>query len=312
MPRSRRSSLRMQKLTTILAVIDPAAQPQQVLGKALALARYFGARIELFLCDAEHAYMLGRAYDTAGVDRAHALCVEEGRRYLGHLGHDCGVTDVAINVDVACESPLYESIVRKAQECAADLVIKAASGDHPMRRFCLGANDWQLARTCPATLMLVRGRTWAPLPRFAAAVDVSDSETAGLALGVMRTAEYLSLGCHAELELLYSAVDIEDAEAYGHRLTKLSQLAEEFHVGRDHVHALQGAPEQRLPAFAAARGYDVLVMGALTHRKGITSLIGTLTSHLVDALDCDFVLVKPEGFCSPLRPSEADFDGARC
>jgi universal stress protein E len=60
------------------------------------------------------------------------------------------------------------------------------------------------------------------------------------------------------------------------------------------LHILAGEAEQALPAFARERDYDLLVLGALTHRKGLTPLVGTLTSKLVDALECDFLLVKAE------------------
>ena len=69
-------------------------------------------------------------------------------------------------------------------------------------------------------------------------------------------------------------------------MNKLSQLAREFQVPHNNIHALVGAPERALPAFAAAKDYDVIAMGALTHRKGIRILVETLTSHLVDTVDC--------------------------
>jgi nucleotide-binding universal stress UspA family protein len=52
---------------------------------------------------------------------------------------------------------------------------------------------------------------------------------------------------------------------------------------------------ERSAAALLAGHYDVLTMGALTHRPGVTTLVGTLTSKLVDAADCDFILVKPNG-----------------
>lgn len=281
----------MDKLSTILAVIDYNGQGRQVLAKAVTLARHFGAKIELFLCDSEHAYQLARSYDNSGVDRARALCMEEGRRYLECLLAELRVHNVAIALDVACECPQYEGIVRKARDCQADLIIKSPTGEHPMRRLTLGPNDWQLARACPCSLMLVRGQAWAKIPRFAAAVDVTDQETAAFARVVLYTAEYLALGCGAQLEILNCDDDSATLEA-GQRVAILEELASEHHVPPSALHLLKGAPERTLPVYAAARSYDVLVMGALTHRRGIGALVGTLTSHLVDALSCDFVLVK--------------------
>ncbi|HEY7878056.1 MAG TPA: hypothetical protein VIC55_07515 [Gemmatimonadaceae bacterium] len=38
---------------------------------------------------------------------------------------------------------------------------------------------------------------------------------------------------------------------------------------------------------------DLIVLGALTHRKTLRALVGTLTGRLTDTLDIDFLLVKP-------------------
>jgi nucleotide-binding universal stress UspA family protein len=57
---------------------------------------------------------------------------------------------------------------------------------------------------------------------------------------------------------------------------------------------LNGKAEEAVPAFAAERDYDAMVMGALTHRPGMVALVGTLTSKLVDTVACDFVLVKSQ------------------
>ena len=54
-----------------------------------------------------------------------------------------------------------------------------------------------------------------------------------------------------------------------------------------------------LPGFAKRRSYDAMLLGALTHRAGVTAQVGTLTSKLVDALECDFILVKPSAYCCP-------------
>jgi len=43
------------------------------------------------------------------------------------------------------------------------------------------------------------------------------------------------------------------------------------------------------------RRYDLIVLGALTHRKALTQLVGTLTGRLIERVNCDFVVVKAQG-----------------
>lgn len=289
----------MDKLTSILAVIDPADESRHVVVKAMVLARHFGARLELFLCESESAFALRHAYDRRGVAEAKQTCLANGQRYLDAVRRSLA-EDVSVTTHVACESPLYEAVVNRVREARPDIVIKSASGHHPLERLTLDANDWQLARTCPVPLMLTRGRPWSPQGRFAAAVDVNDSVGTATARAVMQTAGFLALGCKGQLDVLYSEKDGPGTEGAQDRREALARLVQEFGMGRERRTILQGDADDTLPEYASRQGYDVLVLGALTRRTGMSALVGTLTSRLVDSLDCDFVLVKSDAFVTPV------------
>jgi universal stress protein E len=288
----------MDKLTSILVVVDPADESRHVLTKAMILARHCGARLELFLCDSENAYALSHSYDRQGVSAAREQCLITGERYLDAVR--CTLAeDVQVTTHVASESPLYEAIVRRALEIRPDLVIKAAAGSRPLRRFSLDANDWQLARACPVALMLTRGKPWNARPLFAAAVDVSDPDGGTLARSIMQAAGFMAGACKADLEVVFSNPTSDRGTRHAHA-DSLARLVNEFRLGTEQMTVLNGTAEETLPGFAARNEFDVLVMGALTRRRGLAALVGTLTSKLVDALDCDFVLVKPETYACPL------------
>jgi universal stress protein E len=289
----------MDKLTSILAVIDPADETRHVVVKAMVLARHFKARLELFLCDSESAYSMRHAYDRAGVEQAQRMCLTNGQRYLDAMRRSLA-EDVSVTTHVACASPLYEAIVHRVQEVRPDIVIKSAAGHHPLQRMTLDANDWQLARTCPAPLMLTRGRPWSAEGRFAAAVDVSDTNGGGVSRSILQTAGFLTLGCRGRLDVVYCDPETTNAQATVAHREALSRLVSEFRVGGEKQHILQGDADEVLPAFAARQAYDMMFIGALTRRRGSSALLGTLTSRLVDALECDFVLVKSDSYVSPV------------
>jgi universal stress protein E len=298
----RRTSFRnaaVEKLTSILAVVDPADETRHVVAKAMVLARHFRASLELFLCDSENAFSLRHAYDPAGIVEAQQTCLASGKRYLDAIRRSLA-EDVSITTHVACASPLYEAIVHRVQESRPDLVIKSAAGHHPLQRFTLDVNDWQLARTCPVPLMLTRGRPWSPEGRFLAAVDVGDTNSSAIARSVMQTAGFLTLGCRGQLDVVYCDPDTQDAEGAARRREALTRLTNEFSVGHGHQHIVTGDADGSLPAFAARQGYDMVVLGALTRRRGLSALVGTLTSRLIDSLDCDFVLVKADNYKTPV------------
>jgi universal stress protein E len=299
----------VEKLSSILVVVERSDYVHRALAKAVVLARHFGARLELFLCDAEHAHELRRLYDPRGVEEAKAACLADARRYLESMRHGVAARDIDIALDVACESPMYEGVLRKIARSSPDLVIKTIDARETSEHSRLSASDWQLVRTCPVPLMITRGRPWRPQPRFAAAVDVSSDESPGMGRAILHTAEYLALGCSAALDVIYSQRDDStDVQTRASSEKALRNLAYEFRVDAANVQLLDGEPAETLPRFVSEHEYDVLALGALTHRRALAALVGTLTGRLLDTLECDFVLVKPASYACPLeaRPAVAN------
>jgi universal stress protein E len=283
----------MNTPTCLLVVLDRSSSDQVVLEKAAKLARRLGARLELFLCDAEHAYELKHDYEPTHSEAVSRECITQAIDYLTGLRASANLQGIDSSVSAACESPLYEGIVRKVVQSRPDMVIKHASGLHSSAQAAFDPNDWQLMRKCPVTLLMTRGRTWHVHPRFAAAVDVATDETEGLAFSILDTSTTLSAAHGCETDVLYAEAGDVAGETKSAREAALRRLAQQCHVDFKGVRVLHGQPERALPAALLEGHYDILTMGALTHRHGVATLVGTLTSRLVDAADCDFVLVKP-------------------
>jgi len=300
----------MQPINSILVVVDMSSTAADAVAKAVALARKFDARVELYQCDAERAFMLSHAYVPAGVQEARRSCMGQSRRYLESLKESANAPDVTITVDSACESPLYESIVRKVLREQPDLVIKNVTRTNGQRTAQFDATDWQLMRTCPTALMLTRGRAWKEVPTFAAAIDVSAAESAGLAQGILSAAHALLQSAGGRLDVIYAEpLDLQETEREKGART-LQAIAAEVADLRPNVHIVAGNPEVSLPRFAEHRHYDAILLGALTHVSGYTSQVGTLTSKLMDALDCDFILLKSSSYRSPIVATAAQTTAA--
>jgi len=282
----------MDKLTSILVVADRSPADHGLLAKAVELARIFGGTIELYTCDSEHAADLGRAYDTAGVEKEWLERVWERRGYLEALRESVPAPDVRVFVDCMCEVRANHAIAKKIAACHPDLVMKSASAARA-GRFALNTRDWELMRICTVDLMLTRGRRWKERARFAAMVDMLDPETPSAAKAVMHAAEYLAVACGADLDVVYCEREVS-ASDHGLRAQELAGLAREHQVNPERVHILTGEPDDVLPAFASKNDYDVVALGTLTHRRRLANLMGRLTGRVADALDCDLLLVRSE------------------
>lgn len=281
----------MRKIKSILVVANRDDSDKPLLEKAVRIARQLGARIELFACDWEHAYVMRRAYDMAGTEQAWLSSFCDSCEYLETLSHAVDSSGVDILVDAVCDSPYYQAVVDKVRCCRPDLVMKSTSGAHPLRRFTLDSNDWDLMRACPATLLLSRGKSWDAHPRFTAMVDVSPEEIPTLPESIVATADLLAGACGGAVDVVYGERDSGAAQAAA-RAARVMSLGAANRISDEHIHVLQGDPEQSLAGFAAKQSCDAIVLGALSHREDLTSLVGRLTGRLVEALTCDFVLVK--------------------
>jgi nucleotide-binding universal stress UspA family protein len=259
----------MEKLTRILAVVDHARNAPVLLDKAVSLARRFNALVEVIVSDGPAASLVAARSADMAYDEVSLFCAFRGAE------------------------PLHELVMRRVSMTRPDLVIKDPAGRHPTRRWTLDENDWHLAAECPVPLILAGPRAWSQPMRFAAAVDVADREAEAVARGILQTAGLLALGCRANLDVLYSEREEQDETIRMARAVKVAALVREFHVGCERLQIWDGEPEKRLPGLLSARHYDLLLLGAVTHRDGLMASMNLVTSALVDAADADVVLVKP-------------------
>jgi universal stress protein E len=278
------------EIRSILASVDrDGSQAKRVAAKAVTLARLTGAHLELFVCDAEAAFNRRHQYEPEAATRAKEICLAESRRYLETLRKGLAASDVDISLSIACESPLYEGIVGAVKRSRPDLVVRGAAEGAP-----LDPNDWELISACPVPLLLTRGRPWQKHPIIAAAIDVSSEESKDLTRSILRTAAGLASLAGGTVEIMH-ADRFESAlsGAYGVRRAALVERAKDAGLEGTECHLIAGDPAEALRELSARRNFDLIVLGALTHRKALTALVGTLTGRLIESLDADFLLVKP-------------------
>jgi len=278
------------EIRSILAAVDrDGEQSKRVAAKAVALARLAGARLELFLCDAESAFNRQHQYEPEVAARAKESCLVESRRYLETLQRSLTASDVEISLSVACESPLYESIVRAVARSRPDLVVRGAAAAAP-----LDPNDWELVAACPAPLLLTRGQRWKPRPTVAAAVDISPGESEELTRAIFRVAATFAKMAGGTVEVMHAArFDAGSSPTADTRRAALAESVRAAGLEGTECHVITGEPVEVLREFSMRRNFDLVVLGALTHRKVLAALVGTLTGRLIESLDTDFLLVKP-------------------
>ncbi|MFO1427786.1 MAG: universal stress protein [Steroidobacteraceae bacterium] len=156
----------------LLAVRDTEQVPAAALAKAAAIARGTGAALELFHVIGEPLLRpRGRRAQQQAPAQVRNQVLAEHRERLVALAASREFAGLDVQCAAEWDFPPYEGIVRRALETGADLVI-AQLQKHPLlSRALLAHADWELVRTCPCPLLLVRSRTPYKRPLILAAVD---------------------------------------------------------------------------------------------------------------------------------------------
>src|SRR5687768_8001756 len=158
----------MTDLTRLLVVVDPTASFHPSIERATWLAQHVPARVELFISDYS-AQLADERSATAADSRTAVL--ERHRRRLDQLAEPLRTAGLTVEFDARWDYPLHDSIVRKAVDSAADIVIKDTHYHSALQRSIFSNTDWSLIRTCAAALWLVKPRPPGQHPCFVAAVD---------------------------------------------------------------------------------------------------------------------------------------------
>jgi len=306
----------------ILVVIDPTATSHPVLNRGTWLAKRLSAPLELFIC-AYGPHLQDKGVNPKSVDKARASLLEDHTRKLRELAATATAEGLAVTVDARWDYPLHEGIVRKALDCKADIVLKDTHYHSVLKRSIFSNTDWNLIRTCPAALWLVKPRAPGVRPCIVAAVDPlhERDKPAELDHKILTTAKELCSGLAGELHVFHS-FDIAPVLAVStdsmtmpislpiQELTDslkkehseaLYALTDAHGLKRDQVHMHQGGTRELLVALTEQLRADVVVMGAVS-RSGLQRLfLGNTAEDVLDKLSCDVLIVKPDRFETPLH-----------
>ena len=310
----------MSHYQNILAFVDDRPASAATLRHAAALVGPAPSASKVKLIDVIEGFEEAAAWSSASDRQALELSLRESRsQWLKMRAADFRGVDTSVLVRMGRSSV---ELIREAIRGEHDLVIKTARGKEEGRRMFFGSTATHLIRKCPAPVWLVNGAQAGIPRRIAAAVAPHADPSSTTALRVLAHARNLSEALAAELHVLHAwhpsaehllrgRVDAQTLIQYvtgkyhesKRALEALLALAE-LDLPRRQVHLVRGLVEETIPKVVDGEGIDVVVMGSVG-RSGIHGLlIGEKAEEILGRVDCSVLCVKPEGFVSPIRPSE--------
>ncbi|MCC5866974.1 MAG: universal stress protein [Gammaproteobacteria bacterium] len=307
----------------ILVVVDPTSEAQPALARAAWLASAHACGLELFICHYD-PYLSGeRFFDSPGLKKARRQVSDAMLERLARLAEPLAGDGLDVITDVAWDSPLDEGIVRKVLASSPSLVLKDTHYHNALKRSLFSNTDWNLVRSCPAPLWLVKPHDLPEPLRIIAAVDPmhEHDKPAALDHAIIDHAQRITTRCNGELHLFHSydpspaiagaattiatpisvpASGITEAMQQAHS-EALAEFAATYELPEAQVHLLRGPARELLPELAAQQRAGLVVMGAVARGAVRRFFIGSTAEQVLDRLPCDVLIIKPEGFVSNLR-----------
>jgi universal stress protein E len=302
-----------QASSTCMVIVDKTLTLTPAVVRAAALARKSGDRLLLALFEFDR--VLARA-GSRGVDLDAYL---RGRREkLESLAEQLRRDGLAVDTRLFWEHPAMARMLLAVLGEQPQMVIKDVHREPALKRVLFTPEDLDLLRQCPAPLMLVHSGTHGLPKRIVAAVDPLDEQGRPheLTEQVLHAANRLAMQCDAALDVVHAfeyippfagaefgwlpdLALIEEFRAV-HR-DAMQELGRKFGIAPARLHVLDGIPGWAIAGFASENKTDVVVMGSIQRNFLQRLSIGSVAEDLLQRLDCDVLVLKPEGFAERLR-----------
>jgi len=313
----------MLTISKVLSVVDPTATEQPALGRAAWLAEQAGAELELLVCYYNEYLSGDRLFDSPSLEKARSEVIANQEKHLEELAEPIRESGVVVTTTAKWDHPLYEGIVRHAVESGADVVLKDTHHHSAVTRALLTNTDWNLIRTCPAPLWLVKRHELADVPVIVAAIDPMNQHDKPAALDdlILQISKVLGDSVDGDVHAFHSydpriAVATATANAYipvSLPFDEIEQQMHEDHEKRfneitsfhglkdDHAHLVAGLTHEELPQIAKTLKADVVVMGAVARNRWKRLFIGATAERTLEHLPCDLLIIKPDWFQTPVE-----------
>jgi len=230
---------------------------------------------------------------------------------------------VQVSSKVLYGIPFIE-IIREVLRNEHDLVMIAAEDIRGLKNILFGSTTMHLMRKCPCPFWVMNPAQPKHYSRILAAVDPTplDEERNALNIKILDLATSLAHRERCEFLIIHtwsfplesyvrsgrvsipqSKIDEWSRELRDKHRRLLGELLQHYDLEnlKKQVYMLKGEAGKLIPALAAAKEVELIVMGTVS-RTGIAGLlIGNTAEKVLRQVNCSVLTVKPDGFITPVN-----------
>jgi universal stress protein E len=296
----------------LVGVKNPAGRSSPAVAKAGRLAEAFGAELTLFHALAMPVAADPYLYVDGGLEQFERRTRERAVEKLERMAEGLRGKTLEVCADADWDYPVHEAIIRHARRIKADLVVAEAHAGRRLAPWLLHLTDWELLRTCPVPVLIVKSpRMWKRL-RVLAAIDPlhAFAKPAGLDAEVLEAGAQVADALRGALHALHTYTRFP-TQIIGASPSVLAEIAtatetqaqrafdralRKTRIPRTRRHLRLGHAAEAIPRAARSLRAGIVVMGAVSRSALRRLLIGNTAERILGDLSCDVLVVKPARF----------------
>ena len=281
----------MQAIRSILVVVEPHQPDGLAINRAKLIAGVTQCHLHLLVCEKKHDHQ-------ADLDALAKTLTDEG---------------FSVSTQQSWLDSVHQTIIAAQQAEGCGLIVKRHKPDNPLKKALLTPDDWKLLRYSPVPVLMVKTDTpWAN-GKVLAAVDAGNADGPHRALHTSIISHGYEIAQLAQCELhvigaypspMLSAADPtfqlkESIEARYRTNCKVFQS--EFAIADECLHIEEGPADVLIPYTAKRLNVALTILGTVA-RTGLSGvLIGNTAEVVLDALESDVLVLKPDDIIDRLE-----------
>ncbi|MEA3337957.1 MAG: universal stress protein [Chloroflexota bacterium] len=249
--------------------------------------------------------------------------IQEEQHNLEQIVASIRQTGVQVSSKVLSGSPFVE-IIREVLRGEHDLVMIRAESRGGLKEALFGRTTMHLMRKCPCPVWVMNPAQPKHYSHILAAVDPTPfyEQRNALNIQILDLATSLAHRERCRLLIIHTYTSTLESHVQSGRINvpprKLDEWCREYRdthrrsleellrlydlENLEHqVYLLKGEAGRLIPALAAAKEVELIVMGTLS-RSGVAGFfIGNTAEKVLRQVDCSVLTVKPDGFITPVK-----------
>ncbi len=307
----------------IAEVVDLSGDAHPALDAALRCGKRKDLRLHLFHNLYHKDLLEPESPSDPLLAEARELLLGERRAQMKRLIDKLATVNVRAEAHLSRAPDGWGELARLAKETRADLIIRPVRKRSRWERWTLGNEDWQLVRYSPCPVLLVKDSRPQRYRKALIAIDPLHADdkpatldheilevaagfaTAPCAVEVINVVVPLAATVPAMAEPAIAATgSSQNALSAAHR-KRVGELVHQHGLDEAMIHVVVGDPVTEIVELAHREPVDLLIMGAVSRSALGRLLIGSTAERVLDAVDCDLLIVKPPGIAADKNSGRA-------